>query len=390
MPDLNPTVSVVIPTKNRRHVLPETIASIQAQTFPGWEVLVVDDASTDDTEAMVQALASDDPRIRFIPRGREPAGAPTCRNIGLSEARGEFVLFLDSDDLLAPTCLEHRVRQLKQNPTLAFVVSSGERFKTIPGDLGIAFGGGDEQYDFWRALCMHYPWQTAAPLWRKPVVRQIGAWDESLKIGQDLDLTTRALILGLPYRRLPIRDYYYRENPSGIGLRLWNLESQPSHIRRTDNARECLASQGRLHGFARTCIAGNYLWIAQNMVSLGHPHEARQIWDRARKLKVVPWYIYFICRLLLRPTHARGRRLLAPILILILPRGLLVRPSSSQMSERFVDRKGRYRPVHYPDGVEDCLEAGTFVNRRWVNAYIDRFQGRAHHSPEVLKDDKRV
>lgn len=90
-----PEVSVVIPAYNSAHFLAETIGSVQAQTLTQWEVLVVDDGSTDNTARVMEALQGD-PRVRYLPRPH--LGVSAARNHGIEAARGEFVAFLDSDD----------------------------------------------------------------------------------------------------------------------------------------------------------------------------------------------------------------------------------------------------------------------------------------------------
>lgn len=92
-----PTVSVVIPTYNRERWLPRSIGSVQQQSFADWELLVVDDGSTDGSWAMLQAMAAEDSRIRPM-KNLRTKGVSGARNTGIDAARGEFVAFLDSDD----------------------------------------------------------------------------------------------------------------------------------------------------------------------------------------------------------------------------------------------------------------------------------------------------
>ena len=99
-----PAVSVVIPTYNRASFLPAAIRSVQAQSFSDWELIIVDDGSTDESFQLVEQFARADMRLRWLTngRGRGPAGA---RNTGVVAARGEAVAFLDSDDTWEPTIL---------------------------------------------------------------------------------------------------------------------------------------------------------------------------------------------------------------------------------------------------------------------------------------------
>src|SRR5262245_1576851 len=111
-------VSVVTPTKNRVKLLFEAINSVVKQTFANWEHIIIDDGSDDGTAKEVAARAEVDPRIRYVRRAGEWAGANVCRNIGLKESRSELIVFLDSDDALRPHCLQRRVEVMQRNADL--------------------------------------------------------------------------------------------------------------------------------------------------------------------------------------------------------------------------------------------------------------------------------
>ncbi|UXX81111.1 glycosyltransferase [Reichenbachiella carrageenanivorans] len=103
-----PLVSIIIPSFNREALIAETLQSVLDQTYPTWECLIVDDGSIDGTKAVAQSFIEKDARFKWLERHREPKGAPTCRNIGIEKSKGEYVIFLDSDDLLYPHCIEKR------------------------------------------------------------------------------------------------------------------------------------------------------------------------------------------------------------------------------------------------------------------------------------------
>ena len=99
-----PAISVIMPVYNAQRYLGETIASLQAQTFADFEVICVDDGSTDDSMAILDQVIAQDPRFRVV--NQENAGAGAARNKGFTHARGEYAIFLDSDDLFSPKLLE--------------------------------------------------------------------------------------------------------------------------------------------------------------------------------------------------------------------------------------------------------------------------------------------
>ncbi len=110
-----PTVSVVLPTYNRRGTLERAMRSVLGQTFDDLELIVVDDGSTDGTEALVAGLAEADSRIRYI-RNAQNRGQSASRNVGIAESRGQFIAFQDSDDEWLPEKLARQVAALSMQP----------------------------------------------------------------------------------------------------------------------------------------------------------------------------------------------------------------------------------------------------------------------------------
>lgn len=105
-------VSIIMPTYNCGRFIRESIDSVLAQTYEYWELLIIDDCSTDETERIVGAYS--DPRIRYM-RNERNMGAALTRNHGLREAQGKYIAFLDSDDLWLPTKLERQIAFMKKN-----------------------------------------------------------------------------------------------------------------------------------------------------------------------------------------------------------------------------------------------------------------------------------
>jgi glycosyltransferase involved in cell wall biosynthesis len=112
-----PKVTVVIPAYNAMRYLPETMETALAQTFTDFEVLVVNDGSTDHTAEWVSQVT--DPRVRIV--SQENKGLAGARNTGIAHAKGEYIAYLDADDLWEPTKLEKQVRCLDENPEVGLV-----------------------------------------------------------------------------------------------------------------------------------------------------------------------------------------------------------------------------------------------------------------------------
>ncbi|MGQ9550724.1 MAG: glycosyltransferase family 2 protein [Roseiflexus sp.] len=137
-----PKVSVVIPCYRQAHFLSEAVASVVAQTFTDWEIIIVDDGSPDDTAKVARRLiaAHPDRRIRLI--RQENRGLAEARNAGIRVARAPYILPLDADDMLEPEMLAQTVAVLDSHPTVGFVYTDVRRFgaennvmRTLPYSL---------------------------------------------------------------------------------------------------------------------------------------------------------------------------------------------------------------------------------------------------------------
>ena len=105
-------VSIIMPSYNTAKFIEETIDSVLSQTYANWELIIVDDCSTDDTDAVVAKYQDD--RIRYL-KNEKNSGAAVSRNRALREAKGRWIAFLDSDDLWTPDKLEKQIRFMEEN-----------------------------------------------------------------------------------------------------------------------------------------------------------------------------------------------------------------------------------------------------------------------------------
>jgi glycosyltransferase involved in cell wall biosynthesis len=123
MPASSPSVSVILPFLNAEAFLAETVESVQAQTLGDWELIFVDDGSTDASRELASTLARQDSgRFSYLTHpGRANRGPSASRNLAVSKARGDFIAFLDADDVWAPTKLEGQLRILADHPGVGFV-----------------------------------------------------------------------------------------------------------------------------------------------------------------------------------------------------------------------------------------------------------------------------
>lgn len=186
----DPLVSVVIPTYNRAVMLMEAIKSVFEQTCTEFEVVVVDDGSTDNTLEVLKEV--NDPRLVVVAGKHE--GASAARNLGVDAARGELIAFLDSDDLFLPTKLQAAVDAFKARPELVMVYSHWRQDNVINGS-NIRLeptAEGDIRHDLLMCSLIVVPTVVV----RKDVFLKAGGFNVGMKIAEDYDLWCRISSFG--------------------------------------------------------------------------------------------------------------------------------------------------------------------------------------------------
>jgi len=191
-----PLISIIIPHFARPGLLAEAVESVRVSTAKCFEIIIVDDGSSVEDWRAVQLLA--DEQTKVLQRLDGQKGPSRCRNLGLAEATGDHVIFLDSDDLMAPWCIEDRMNQVVLNPGADLWVFPVMLFKKVPGDMDLHWnamtGACDPAERFARS---DPPWHTSSPLWKRESLLRLGGFNEEVFYGDDSDLHLRALVDGL-------------------------------------------------------------------------------------------------------------------------------------------------------------------------------------------------
>ena len=186
-----PRVSVIVPTYNRADLLPRAIDSVLAQTYGSYEILIVDDSSSDGTQDVIAGFS--DPRIRSFRHGRNE-GKSAAINTGISHARGEYVGFLDDDDEWLTGKLEGQVAMLDASPSkVGLVYGWMDRVDDASGRVTPSYRNTVEGDIFESSLALSIPGPTIVLLIRSSVVREVGGMDENLLRHDDVDLICRVL-----------------------------------------------------------------------------------------------------------------------------------------------------------------------------------------------------
>jgi glycosyltransferase involved in cell wall biosynthesis len=208
-----PRVSVVIPHFERSELLRAAIDSVLRSSAARVEVVVVDDGSSDEEWQKIQAYKN--VNVAVIQRRDGAKGPSRCRNLGVHASRGEYIIFLDSDDLMAPWCVEQRLRYAAGAPEADFWIFPVLLFRQAPGDEEILWGQMENGRDSAaRFVSGDPPWHTSSPLWRKTALAAIGGFNENVLYGDDSDLHLRALVSGLTPRTFPdaVPDVFVRRS----------------------------------------------------------------------------------------------------------------------------------------------------------------------------------
>ena len=188
-----PKISVIIPNYNKADYILDTLESLRQQTFQNWEAIIVDDCSDDASVDLVSKVVEIDSRFRLFVNESSEGGA-SARNRGLGSARGEYVLFLDSDDLLAETCLSTRIGILDENHSCDFVVSPMGVFEFDLTDSHRVWRVQEGQNHLFQFLRHVLPWSVMQPTWRLSFLLRINGFDPEYLRLQDVELHTRALM----------------------------------------------------------------------------------------------------------------------------------------------------------------------------------------------------
>jgi glycosyltransferase involved in cell wall biosynthesis/predicted O-linked N-acetylglucosamine transferase (SPINDLY family) len=204
VPSAPTLVSVVIPCYNQAQYLAEAVESVIAQTYPQWEILIVNDGSPDATSEGARVLIAQNPtrRIRLIEKAN--GGLADARNAGIREAKGTYILPLDADDRIHPEMLAKTVNLLNQHPEIAIAYTDYVYFGHLNQRLFT------REYNF-KTLCTAYNQFTCCSLYRKAAWEAVGGYNTNMVFGyEDWDFWVGCGERGFVGKRIPEVLFYYR------------------------------------------------------------------------------------------------------------------------------------------------------------------------------------
>jgi glycosyltransferase involved in cell wall biosynthesis len=276
-------VSTIIPVYNRGAMLRAAVASVLAQTWRPLEIIIVDDGSTDDTPEVVTELRAAHPEITHALR-QANAGPGIARQRGLEASSGEFIQFLDSDDVLLPRKFELQVRGLQGDPGAG--ISYGKTYARVGGKRLAAPSqrSGERHREIFPAVLTARLWETSTPLYRRETLQAIGPWSARRQL-EDWEFDCRAGAAGV---KLHYCDEYLAEYINHDEERLCHLwMTEPSAMRDRISAYVEVLGHAHRAGVPRGTpemqqFVRSLFWMARNAGSYGLPHEARQLFELAR------------------------------------------------------------------------------------------------------------
>lgn len=285
-PSMHPLFSVVIPLYNKAHFVGATLAGVLAQSFEDYEVIVVNDGSTDDSEAKVLAVA--DSRIRYVKT--ENRGVSSARNLGISLAKGMFVAFLDADDYWYPDYLQEistKIHIFPEQQVFATAIEFEHQGQTSKAVYSLNVDKECQLVDYFSASLKQSILFTSASVFQRGVFERVGLFDEAIKRGEDIDLWVR---IGLHYSilfisKICVRYSYAADSLSRKGSDMSECATFDSYteFERENKALRVFLDYNRFSLAVKSKLLGDRLWF-------------KHFYDRI-SLQNLPWRKRFLLHL---------------------------------------------------------------------------------------------
>jgi glycosyltransferase involved in cell wall biosynthesis len=257
-----PSVSIIVPTYNSERYIAETLASVLLQTFTDFEVLVIDDGSTDEQNKIIQDYVSRDSRIKYF--YQKNGGVSSARNHGISRARGEYFAFLDSDDVWLPHNLDTKMKALRNvgfglaHSDAVVIDENSEPVNQVIRGIG---GNVLDELLLWRGTQIPGP---SSVLVKREVMDKVGNFDEALSTAADKDFFIR-VAAHFEIERVPEVTWKYRLHANNMHKNISAMEHDVLYL--YEKARKLKLFRSK--SFERQCFSSMYLILAASWAGDG-------------------------------------------------------------------------------------------------------------------------
>lgn len=278
----NPTVSVIIPTYNRANLVGKAIKSVLSQTYQDFEIIVIDDGSTDNTEETVKSFNNF--KIRYICHS-DNRGISAARNTGIRASRGEYIALLDSDDEWLPEKLDKQIKILQDGPPELGVVYSDLLYIDENGkNMNKLRNPKKEGYIYEDLLGENCIGPPSTLLIRKECFHKVGLFDDLVNGMEDWDLSIRiAKYYRFSHIKIPLMKYRLHSNQISKNLRVKNIA-----------AKRILVKYASELEIRRVAHSKHYFHIGNRFCHMGKTKEGQRYLLKA--ISLYPFYIrYYIC-----------------------------------------------------------------------------------------------
>jgi glycosyltransferase involved in cell wall biosynthesis len=273
----SPKVSVIVPAYNISSYIKDALVSLEEQSFRDFEVLIVDDGSSDDTVERVKPFCQRDDRFRLLQK--ENGGLSSARNYGMRHASGEYIALLDGDDLYKQDKLANHVNRLDRQPEVGVVYSASQAIRDDGGTTLIRLSGRPVSRDPLLALlCKNFVGHGSNAVFRRSLVAEVGEFDETLPSSEDLDYwlriaATRRWQFYLESQVLCC----YRVRPSGLSFDVQRMQQCNERV----IEKVCKIAPTLVEPMLPTAYAYMYRYLARLSLTAGDRELAVEYIDRA-------------------------------------------------------------------------------------------------------------
>lgn len=273
---ISPKVSVVVPAYNVRSYIEDALVSLERQSFDKFEVIVVDDGSTDDTAEVVKPFCERDSRFQLVQK--QNGGLSSARNYGIHHACGEYIALLDGDDVYEQDKLAVHVALLDRDADVGVAYSASRAVREDGRSTFMYLSGKPITSDPLLALlCKNFIGHGSNAVFRRAVFDQVGEFDETLRSSEDVDFWLRVAVQRWRFDREPRVLCRYRVRPSGLSFNVLQMQRCCTQVIESAYQR----SPEVVEPMLPTAYAYMYRYLARLSLTAGDAEQARDFIDQA-------------------------------------------------------------------------------------------------------------